>query len=165
MSFALELLTVLLVMAIWEVARLRAQIRRWSRDPVTGCTLSGGIRWPSRVGVIYVDLDGLKSVNDAGGHAAGNEYLARAARAIGTVVRHTDVVRNGSAADEFIVLVRDATSQRHVEIVAARVRAALSAAGVRASLGAAYGAAREAVPRADKAMYKDKQARKAAAAA
>ena len=56
------------------------------------------------VGVlIYIDLDGFKSINDTLGHAAGDEVLKRVAQILSENVREADrIARLGG--DEFIVL-------------------------------------------------------------
>jgi diguanylate cyclase (GGDEF)-like protein/PAS domain S-box-containing protein len=57
--------------------------------------------WP--VGIIMVDLDGLKQVNDHHGHAAGDELLRRTARVLKSAFRSGDcVARIGG--DEFAML-------------------------------------------------------------
>jgi diguanylate cyclase (GGDEF)-like protein/PAS domain S-box-containing protein len=57
--------------------------------------------WP--VGIIMIDLDGLKQVNDTQGHAAGDELLRRAARVLKAAFRSGDcVARIGG--DEFATL-------------------------------------------------------------
>jgi diguanylate cyclase (GGDEF)-like protein len=55
--------------------------------------------------VVILDLDELKRVNDAEGHAAGDELLRRTGSALSEIVRATDfVARIGG--DEFGVLLR-----------------------------------------------------------
>jgi diguanylate cyclase (GGDEF)-like protein len=70
--------------------------------------------------VLMIDSDNLKSVNDAHGHAAGNELLRHLARAIQGELRFTDVsARYGG--DEFIVLLPDTPAKGAME-VAERIR-------------------------------------------
>lgn len=63
--------------------------------------LADSRRYP--VGVIMVDVDGMKQVNDLLGHAAGDEALRAAARLIRDVFRAEDVVAR-IGGDEFAVL-------------------------------------------------------------
>ncbi len=58
------------------------------------------------VGLIIVDVDGLKVVNDALGHDAGDELLKRAAQTLLECFRHDDLVAR-IGGDEFAVLIND----------------------------------------------------------
>lgn len=113
--------------------------------------------------VVVADLDGLKALNDGQGHAEGDEYLRRAAKALSGGVRDSDpVARLGG--DEFVVLLRDTTIADAPSRVQ-RLRAALEVEGVSASLGWAphrlsHGFA-DAIAVADAAMYADKTNRRA----
>jgi diguanylate cyclase (GGDEF)-like protein len=74
--------------------------------------------------VLMIDSDNLKSVNDAHGHAAGNELLRQLASAIQAELRFTDVsARYGG--DEFIVLLPDTPAKGAME-VAERIRARIA---------------------------------------
>jgi len=55
-------------------------------------------------GILIIDMDGLKAINDSHGHRTGDAALCEAARRIGSVSRETDVVcRLGG--DEFAIIV------------------------------------------------------------
>ncbi len=79
-------------------------------------------------GLLFVDLDGFKGVNDTHGHAAGDAVLAEVASRLRGIVRGDDLVaRHGG--DEFVVLLRNlpvATAEELTEQKAERVRAALA---------------------------------------
>ena len=70
--------------------RLRQEVARAQREGTPLC-------------LGYVDVDNLKAVNDAHGHAAGDELLREVARAIGQSVRASDVAAR-LGGDEFAVL-------------------------------------------------------------
>jgi diguanylate cyclase (GGDEF)-like protein/PAS domain S-box-containing protein len=58
------------------------------------------------VGIIIVDVDGLKVVNDALGHDAGDELLKRTAQTLVECFRHEDLIAR-IGGDEFAVLLND----------------------------------------------------------
>ena len=63
-------------------------------------------RRSTRVGVIFVDLDGFKQINDTLGHAIGDQVLQLATRRLESSVRESDSVsRHGG--DEFVVLLAE----------------------------------------------------------
>jgi diguanylate cyclase (GGDEF)-like protein/PAS domain S-box-containing protein len=80
---------------------------------------------PHPVGVVMVDLDELKRVNDDKGHAAGDTMLRRVAEVLRATFRADDVVAR-IGGDEFAVLTagKDATS---VSLLANRLLDALAA--------------------------------------
>jgi diguanylate cyclase (GGDEF)-like protein/PAS domain S-box-containing protein len=75
-------------------------------------------------GVLFVDLDDFKVVNDTMGHSAGDELLlAVAARLVAAVRRSDTAARFGG--DEFALLIDDAPDVEAVESSAERILAAL----------------------------------------
>lgn len=112
--------------------------------------------------LLFVDLDGLKLLNDTSGHAAGDAQLAAAGRALSAAFREADAVAR-LGGDEFAVLLRvsnpaapEALAQRARQVLAltpASVGAAMAADPTTASLGAL-------LAQADSAMYADKAQRR-----
>jgi diguanylate cyclase (GGDEF)-like protein/PAS domain S-box-containing protein len=165
---------------VTDSARLRDELRIMATfDPLTRCytrraflaALDQLLDGPDRdgVGVVFIDLDNFKPVNDRLGHAAGDELLEHAADAIRQAVRDGDIVgRIGG--DEFIVACRN-IGWPDGALIVERVRAALTgtvalstgAVELRASIGVACVAddtTREAlIAQADAAMYESKRGR------
>ena len=164
-----------------ERARLRAERAEAevSTDVLTGAcsrrywerVLEGEERRCARYGhtacVVSLDLDELKSVNDAGGHRAGDGLLRDTARALGAVTRATDVVARVGG-DEFAILAVD-TDLVTGRVLVERIAEALDEAGVRASIGLAERDPETGLGTAwsdaDRRMYAAKRRRHAAAAA
>ena len=76
------------------------------------------------VGVLYVDLDRFKDVNDTLGHDAGDRLLETTARRLQECGRHEDTVAR-LAGDEFAILLPHLAQASDVLLVADRVLAAL----------------------------------------
>lgn len=78
----------------------------------------------SLVGLLFIDLDEFKAVNDTHGHAAGDEVLRETARRMRRHVRGGDTVgRLGG--DEFVVLVEGPTDEEALVDLAERLLSAL----------------------------------------
>jgi diguanylate cyclase (GGDEF)-like protein len=120
-------------------------------------------------GVLYVDLDRFKSVNDRLGHAAGDVLLVEAARRVQAVVREADTVAR-LGGDEFVVVCEDLGGIHDAIDVTERIAIALQApyqigedpVRLNASIGVALSAdgvdvAHELIANADIAMYRAKQ--------
>lgn len=120
--------------------------------------------------VLFIDLDGFKTVNDTLGHGAGDELLGEVAQRLLAQVRPGDVVGR-LAGDEFVVICEDAPTTAATAL-AHRLLGAISAPFELdlgdATIGASIGLARtepgddpEALlHRADEAMYRAKHAGK-----
>jgi diguanylate cyclase (GGDEF)-like protein/PAS domain S-box-containing protein len=77
------------------------------------------------LGLVLLDLDGFKAVNDSLGHLAGDELLRQVARRLMKCVRGGDsVARLGG--DEFAILLQEMVNRGDARIVAERVLEALS---------------------------------------
>ncbi len=154
---------------------LLAETERADIDPLTGLLNRSGLeRWlgtdptrPSNVelpstGLILVDLDDFKAVNDRHGHSVGDSLLAEIGIAVRTSVRPGDVVCRWGG-DEFVVLCPGATDDDLLSI-ADRLVGAVGAvrvgdARVTASVGC-QGSSRHPFPiaAADDALYRAKAA-------
>ncbi|MBI5501550.1 MAG: diguanylate cyclase [Deltaproteobacteria bacterium] len=83
-------------------------------------------RYGRTAGVLMIDLDGFKSVNDTLGHDAGDAVLKEVGARLAAVVRASDTVgRMGG--DEFVAVLPEIASPVDAEIVARRIVEALAA--------------------------------------
>jgi len=64
-------------------------------------------RTQSRNFLVFADVNGLKQINDTGGHAAGDLLLKETAAVLRDSVRESDIVAR-LGGDEFVILARDA---------------------------------------------------------
>jgi PAS domain S-box-containing protein len=70
--------------------------------------LRAALRSQRHVGAVYVDLDGMKAINDQQGHEAGDRALVESAAALRETFRGEDVIAR-IGGDEFVVFVGEAT--------------------------------------------------------
>ena len=122
------------------------------------------------IGVISIDCDGLKRINDTLGHQAGDSYIRISATAFKSALPF-EVKAYRVGGDEFIALLPN-TSQEEAETIARQVQRnaemfSLDGKAVSVSCGASTiedlnDNILEALARADRNMYNDKAARKQA---
>jgi len=109
-------------------------------------------------GVISIDLNGLKVVNDTQGHAAGDALLERAATAMGRIFRSEDIYRIGG--DEFLIIAVGIGEEKFTE-KAEMLRNAQNDE-LSFSMGTYWSdgseAVRDVIRKTDKLMYADKKA-------
>lgn len=166
------------VVTTLELRRAMIKIRELSLvDPLTGIAnrpalmdaleriIAQQIRHGGVFGLLYIDLDGFKRVNDEFGHAAGDEVLRVVASSLTATLRREDIVAR-IGGDEFAaILVAD---EGQTTSAAERVRSAIELSmrdrgwQVTASIGAVSfpcppGNADEALARADRLMYAAKR--------
>ena len=71
-------------------------------------------RYGGTFGLLYLDVDRLKSVNDTHGHAAGDAVLCAIAEALGNATRKSDVIAR-MGGDEFAVLLDSISAEKLAE--------------------------------------------------
>ena len=125
------------------------------RDPLTGLAnralfeerlrgaLSRDARTETATGVLFLDLDGFKDVNDRFGHRVGDAVLQAVAERLTAGVRPSDTVAR-LGGDEFVVLVEDA-NEAGLRALADRlveaVRRPLPVVGMTLTVGVSVGVA------------------------
>jgi diguanylate cyclase (GGDEF)-like protein/PAS domain S-box-containing protein len=151
-------------------------VRRTKHDPLTSLPnrehflqrLAEARQTTAGVGVVFIDIDNFKYVNDSFGHEAGDELLVAVARRLRAAVRGTDLVGRFGG-DEFLVLSDDLTEAKDAAQLAWRLAGALHApfaiAGREVTVTASFGAVysndldepdEDLVRKADAAMYSAK---------
>jgi diguanylate cyclase (GGDEF)-like protein len=166
--------------ALARVYSLRDAEARATTDALTGLPnrryfdeyltlLARRRRAEDRVGVLMIDIDRFKKLNDTFGHAVGDHVLREVAQAIASAVREDDVpARFGG--EEFAVLLKNPSPEIAVE-VGERVRRAVSqldlrrmgVPGVSVSVGVAVAEEPDepldlVIDEADRALYRAKRA-------
>lgn len=131
--------------------------------------LKRAVRLRRSCAVLFLDLDGLKGINDSYGHEEGDELLKQVGARIVASVRKTDMVAR-LAGDEFVVILEMLPSPTDAEATARKILPLLSnpfalsknVVTVGASIGVAVFMPDDApdmaglLARADQAMYKAK---------
>ncbi len=131
--------------------------------------LASACRSGTRVGVLFIDLDHFKEINDTLGHDVGDAVLREVGIRLADSVRHSDTVAR-LGGDEFVVIHENLCEVTELDMVAHRVREALARPfaidgcllRIAASVGTSFGdstSARELLRHADDAMYRMKRSR------
>lgn len=150
-------------------------------DPLTGLpnrrlffdrlqhAISNAERSGKLLGLLYVDLDHFKEINDSHGHASGDEVLDKVAHLLGSVTRSGDTVAR-LGGDEFVILFDEVENRATLLGIAQKLLALLQNRllidgkdlQVRASLGISIYPqdgrdAQTLLQNADRAMYSSKR--------
>ena len=131
--------------------------------------LNDSQRHRTTLGLMLLDLDHFKAINDTYGHLAGDYVLTETAETLRSTIRSEDFICRWGG-EEFVIVVRDCDEQ-HLMLLAEKIRAAIEAAdytfkgtsiAVTTSLGVATRIGGEYIDhmiyRADKALYRAKHA-------
>jgi diguanylate cyclase (GGDEF)-like protein len=130
--------------------------------------LAGARREEHKVGVLFIDLDGFKHVNDSLGHSSGDELLRETALRLSSALRETDTVAR-LGGDEYVVILPHVRGVLEVEVIVANILDAMKwpfqINGQSAFIGASIGVtifpddastAEDLLRKADTAMYQAK---------
>lgn len=130
---ALENATRLAALAIETGGEYSDLVRRSELDPLTNAynrfaferdldiAIEQAKQSSSKLGLIYIDLDRMKQVNDQFGHRIGDRYLQEATCRIQHLLRPSDkLARIGG--DEFVVLIAEVESENELEEIANRLQ-------------------------------------------
>jgi diguanylate cyclase (GGDEF)-like protein len=180
--FAISVANVHLRELLVQVKEAERQAREQAvHDPLTGLPnriyfetrLAGAIARARRtrgyVGVLYIDFDDFKLVNDVHGHAVGDATLKTAAQRLSAKIRASDVAAR-LGGDEFAMLIDAIKEPRDMQVVAEKIRASfrepLEVDGLRITMSLSIGSAvypddgldlHALVDAADKGMYAEKR--------
>ncbi len=167
-----------------EIERIRRRLRELEKivllDPLTRvgnrryaeihlqCCLDEMHRYDWPFGVLFIDVDHFKSINDSFGHAAGDDVLRGTAQTLVSGLRSSDLVCRWGG-EEFVVVVKN-VNRAQIAGIAEKVRSFVAQSciptdygllGVTISVGATVGRSDDSVAslidRADKLMYASKQ--------
>jgi diguanylate cyclase (GGDEF)-like protein len=164
-----------------ELERSRAALHEEAtRDPLTGLAnrrlfydrlqqaIRHAHRYGGKVGILYVDLDRFKDINDRHGHHIGDAVLTEVAKRLSSCIRDSDTVAR-LGGDEFVVLLDGVQGREDYQAAAHKIEQALNTetrfcgldVDIAASIGQALypddGADEDALIRAaDAAMYRVK---------
>ncbi len=165
-----------------QVAAEEALAHQALHDPLTGLANRVALmdhlaqalvaleRQSGSVGLLFVDLDDFKEVNDSLGHDAGDRLLSEVGRRLTAVARRTDTVAR-LGGDEFVLLCAHLDDDDDLRLISDRVvraiRAPLTIAGVELTVTGSLGVVLTADPhldpgellrRSDVALYDAKRA-------
>ncbi|SPE18273.1 GAF sensor-containing diguanylate cyclase (modular protein) [Candidatus Sulfotelmatomonas gaucii] len=132
--FVVELMSDLIAAAMYHSAKNQSDelYVQATHDVLTGLAnrtlfydrlrqrISNGRRRSQTIGVLNIDMDGLKQINDRWGHRAGDAAIRETAKRISRVPRNTDLVAR-LGGDEFAVMLDSVRDRASVMGVASKI--------------------------------------------
>jgi diguanylate cyclase (GGDEF)-like protein/PAS domain S-box-containing protein len=82
-------------------------------------------RGKTRLGLLYLDVDRFKTINDSLGHTIGDRLLQSVALRLPACVRHADTVSR-LGGDEFVILLSQLTQSQDAAVIAEKILSSLS---------------------------------------
>lgn len=135
-----------LLTSIHNRNKFNEDLSRWEMQP------------PEKMGVVYLDLNGLKQINDTQSHEAGDRYLQKAAQLISGTFSGSAYRVGG---DEFVILASDMDSELFKEKLK-ELQSLMEMFSVSSSIGSWWGSnfndLNKALKVAEKNMYEQKEA-------
>lgn len=118
---------------ISEYKKIQKQISEYAyQDPLTNLpnrrllqdrlnlALTHARRYKRHMGIMFLDIDHFKAVNDTHGHAFGDELIKAVANRLSDCVRSADTVcRLGG--DEFVIVISEIANQHDISVVANKI--------------------------------------------
>ena len=151
---------------IAQTDSLTGLLNRRAFEEILRRELLRGDRGGGAMGIMLIDLDYFKQVNDSLGHFAGDDVLRRIAQVLRDGTRPSDVLARYGG-EEFVVLLRDAGLEES-QVAAERIREKIAnlsglpgSVTLTASIGVAVSHAKDTVTefllRSDEALYRSKR--------
>ena len=114
---------------------------------------------PSKLGIVFADLNGLKTVNDSQGHEAGDRLLKKSALLLRTVFEGYEIYRAGG--DEFLIICPDIDDVKLAQNISELRKMCENTSDVSFALGSGFFTGEYnislAMQSADEEMYRDKK--------
>jgi diguanylate cyclase (GGDEF)-like protein/PAS domain S-box-containing protein len=120
-----------------QISAEKALARQALHDPLTGLAnrialmdrLSQALlakeRHPSRLAVLFIDLDHFKEINDCFGHDAGDLVLTEVGRRLSVLARRPDTVAR-LGGDEFVIMFGELNDDANIGLLGDRVNRAIA---------------------------------------